>query len=238
MSELMPDTREETPPAAREEIRALLVEDNSAFARMLDLLLSRHAPERFLITRVETGAAALELLEGPAKFDVILLDYFLPDMSGVQLMESLRHRGVSEPVVFLTVNRDFDLAREVLKLGVQEYVLKEELSLPLFSGTILDAIRRHRLREELMALEIASHRLDAVRELIVQITNDVREPLDAMRRIYEELARAHPSDQMAAYLAIIRDNHLRIENKIVRLKELKSDRTVPYIKDIKMFDIS
>jgi len=220
-------------------VNVLLVEDNHAFARTLELLLSRHAPERFLLRRAETGAEALAALEGetPA-VDVVLLDYFLPDMSGVELMQALRAKGFSPPVIFLTVNRDFDLAREVLKLGVQDYVLKEELSLPTFSRTVLDVVDRRRMQEELTALEIAAQRLDAIRDLIVQITNDVRVPLDTMRGVYEELLRNHPSDAMTAYLTIIRDNHLRIENKVVRLKELKSDRTVPYIKDIRMFDIS
>jgi hypothetical protein len=40
------------------------------------------------------------------------------------------------------------------------------------------------------------------------------------------------------YLTIIRDNLDRIEKKIVQLKDLKTDKTITYIKNIRMFDLS
>jgi hypothetical protein len=53
-----------------------------------------------------------------------------------------------------------------------------------------------------------------------------------------KLIVTHPEDNLKTYLSIIRDNLVRIEKKIAKLKELKSDRTVTYIKDIRMFDLS
>jgi hypothetical protein len=43
---------------------------------------------------------------------------------------------------------------------------------------------------------------------------------------------------MTTYLTIIRDNLARIEKKLLQLKEMKTDKTVPYIKDIRMLDLS
>lgn len=221
-----------------QDILLLLVEDNAAYAKTLEKILTRHQPERFVVTWKSSGADALDELGRRDDLDAILMDYFLPDMTGLQITQAMRERNIATPVIFLTVNKDFDLAREVLMIGVEDYLLKEELSAPGVAKTILDVIERERLRRQLTELEMSSHRLEAIRELIAVITAEIRVPLDTMARIYEDLLGRHKEDALRNYLGIIRDNHARIESKIVKLKELKSDQTVPYIKDIKMFDIS
>ena len=52
------------------------------------------------------------------------------------------------------------------------------------------------------------------------------------------MLETHGEDNLRAYLVIIRDNLIRIEKKMARLRELKTDRTIPYIRDIRMLDLS
>ncbi len=218
--------------------KVLLVEDNPDFAKLVDLFLKKHEPERFSVTWKENGAQALtELSRNPA-YDVILMDYFLPGQNGLEITRSLQDKMIRIPVIFLTVNKDFDLAVEVMKLGIEDYLVKEEISTPVLPKTILSVIERQKLKEQLTSLEISQKRLEAIEELVGKITHELRLPLDAMREIVDELVKNHSEDNLKTYLTIIRDNLLRIEKKIVKLKELKTDKTVVYIKDIKMFDLS
>ncbi|MER3523068.1 MAG: hypothetical protein C4326_03135 [Ignavibacteria bacterium] len=219
-------------------IRVLLVEDNPDFAKLVDLFLKKHEPETFTVAWKESGADALHELGRNPMFDVILMDYFLPGQNGVEVTRALQSRGIHIPIIFLTVNKDFDLAVEVMKLGVEDYLVKEEISTPVLPKTILSVIERQQLKEELTRLEISQKRLEAIHELIATITGELRTPLDGMRHQLEELLRLHQEDGLKSYLAIIRDNLDRIEKKIVKLKELKTDKTVQYIKDIRMFDLS
>jgi len=222
----------------QQTIRVLLVESSAEFAESVRTLLHKNSPERFEVIWKHTGQQALDELATNNSVDLIVTDYFLPGQDGVELTRALQERNTQIPIVFLTSNEDFDLAVEVMKLGVEDYFLKQEVWSPAFARTLLNAVERKRLKDRLAAQEISLKRLEAIRELVIKITRDIRLPMDRIRPIVDELRKHHEADNLRGYISIISDNHLRIEKKIVKLKELKSDKTVPYIKDIRMFDLS
>ena len=219
-------------------VRILLVEDNRDFAHLVEVFLRKYEQGRFAITWRENGPDAFREFEEGGVFDLILMDYFLPGQNGLEITRTLRDRGIAIPVVFLTANKDFDLAVEVMKLGIEDYLVKDEISTPVLPKTILSVIERKALRDRLTTLEISQKRLEAIQEIVLQIAQEVRLPLDRMKKETEELAAMHRLDIMNPYLTIIRDNLDRIEKKIVQLKDLKTDKTVTYIKNIRMFDLS
>ncbi|HEX7574615.1 MAG TPA: response regulator [Bacteroidota bacterium] len=219
-------------------VRILLVEDNRDFANLVEVFLRKYEKGQFEIVWRESGIAALEELALGTQFDIILMDYFLPGQNGLETTRTLQARGVTIPVVFLTVNKDFDLAVQVLKLGVEDYLVKDEISTPVLPRTVLNVIERKKLRDQLTSLEISQKRLETIQGMVPNIAQEIRKPLDEIRATIEKLAVAHVADQKTTYLKIIRDNLARIEKKLVQLKEMKTDRTVPYIKDIRMLDLS
>jgi DNA-binding response OmpR family regulator len=222
----------------QEPIRILLVEDNRDFARLVEVFLKKHEPEKFEVRWKENGNEALAELDKDQNYRIILMDYFLPGQNGLEVTRKLQEKNIRIPVVFLTVNKDFDLAVEVMKLGIEDYLVKEEISTPVLPKTILNVIERYQLKAQLTTLEITQKRLEAISELVVRISQEIRLPLDGLRLNVEELMKMHQADNLTSYLKIINDNLQRIEKKIVRLKELKTDKTIPYIKDIRMFDLS
>jgi CheY-like chemotaxis protein len=219
-------------------VRILLVEDNRDFANLVEVFLRKYEKGQFEIVWRESGSAALEELASGAQFDIILMDYFLPGQNGLETTRTIHTRGITIPVVFLTVNKDFDLAVQVLKLGVEDYLVKDEISTPVLPKTILNVIERKKLRDQLTSLEISQQRLETIQGMVPNIAQEIRKPLDEIRTTVEGLAVAHGADQMTTYLTIIRDNLARIEKKLSQLKEMKTDKTVPYIKDIRMLDLS
>lgn len=222
----------------RHRVRVLLVEDNREFAHLVQLFLKKFDAVDFEVVWRDNGAAALRELAKGEHLDVILMDYFLPGQNGLETTRALRDGGATVPVVFLTVNKDFDLAVEVMKLGVEDYLVKEEISTPVLPLTLMSVLEKKRLRDELAALEIAQERLQTIQGLVVQITNEMHAPLRSMRDNVERLLHDHEADQLHTYLTIIRDNVVRIESKIAQLKTLKTDRTIPYVRDIRMLDLS
>jgi len=219
-------------------IKVLLVDDNRDFATLVQVFLRRHQPQKFTVTWRGDSVSAEAAVRNDGPFDVILMDYFLPGQNGLEITKSLRSQGVNVPIIFLTVNKDFDLAVEVLKLGVADYLLKEDATTPVLPGTILKVIEQQRLEEQRVSLEVTRKRLEAIQEMVGKMTTDLRGPLDVMALRVNQLMEAHANDGLTSYLVIIRDNLQRIEKKISQLKELKSDKTIPYIRDIRMFDLS
>jgi sigma-B regulation protein RsbU (phosphoserine phosphatase) len=219
-------------------IRILLVEDNRDFAQLVEVFLRKHDKEQFVVSWRETGSDAIKDLQEGAEYDIILMDYFLPGQNGLEVTRALQSRGVTVPIVFLTANKDFELAVEVMKLGIEDYLVKDEISTPVLPRTILNVIERDKLRKQLSALEIMQKRLEAIQEMVQRIALEIRTPLEGMRVGIDALVANHTQDHLTSYLTIISDNVGRIERKIGQLKDLKSDRTVPYIKDIRMIDLS
>lgn len=222
----------------QQAVHILLVEDNKDFAKLVDLFLRKHQPEKFEVVWKDNGTDALAEIAKGQEFDIILMDYFLPGQNGLEITRILQDRRIPVPIVFLTVNKDFDLAVEVMKLGVEDYLVKEEISTPVLPKTILNVIERQVLKNQLTTLEITQRRLEAIQEIVVTIAREIRLPLDGMNQTVEDLLKNHRDDNLKTYLSIIRDNLVRIDKKISKLKEMKSDKTVQYIKDIRMFDLS
>jgi nitrogen-specific signal transduction histidine kinase len=127
---------------------------------------------------------------------------------------------------------------EVMKLGVQDYLVKEEISTPILPKTILTVVEKKKFQKEVAELEIRQKRLEAMQEMIVGITGEISTPLGNMMEIADALIKRGTSEKSSKYLWIIRENVERIESKMEKLLNLKADTTVQYIKDIKMIDLS
>jgi len=220
-------------------VQVLLIEDNADFARLVDLYLQRSEIGHFDVIWKKNGAEALREAEtNQDGIDVILMDYFLPGQNGLEVTKTLFEGNIHIPVIFLTVNKDFNLAVEAMKLGVEDYLVKEEIATPVLPKTILGVLEKVELRRKLAALEISQNRLEAIQEMVFEISRKLDEPLAAMEQNVDKMLQRHNEESLKNYLKIIKDNLDRINSKITKLKELKEDKTVPYIKDIRMLDLS
>ena len=222
----------------KEVIDILMIEDNDDFGKLVELYLSQHPDYIFHLVWRKSGEDGLLELERNLNFHIILMDYNLPGINGVEVTRSLIQRGITIPVVFITVNRDFNLAVETMKLGVEDFLVKEEISTPVLPRTIVSVLERVRLRQQLSALEISSKRIEAIQELVLGISQDLVTPLESMKKNVDELMHSQVATDMKMYLRIISENVDRMQLKLSKLKSLKEDKTIQYIKNIRMIDIS
>jgi DNA-binding response OmpR family regulator len=221
-----------------EKIHVLLVEDNRDFAKLVQVYLQRFEKGRFEILWKENYDDTMKELEGNRNFDIILMDYFLPGKNGLEITKELLERKYQVPIVFLTVNKDFELALDVMKLGVDDYLVKEEISSPVLPKTVLSVIEKHRLRNQLMEVEVTEQRLQAIRELLMSVVGEFERPLAEMKALGQDIRNNFTAEQQKNYIKIIEENVNRVIDKLDKLKSLKVYKTVKYIKDIKMIDLS
>src|SRR5438132_10580418 len=90
-------------------------------ARLMSASLERAGHE---IVRCRTAADALIVL-GHSTFDLVLLDQRLPDMSGLDLLDTLGREGISTPTLIVTAYGDEQLATRALHAGALDYVVKD-----------------------------------------------------------------------------------------------------------------
>jgi len=127
------------PPAT---VRVLLVEDDRDDARLVIDLLDDSKRAKFGVDAVETAAAALEKVK-KHRYDVMLLDYRLPDQSGMDLLSEMVRLHFHIPVVLITSHGDRRLQDEALEAGVAEFLEKGTFSSDLLERTCLYAIGLH-----------------------------------------------------------------------------------------------
>jgi DNA-binding NarL/FixJ family response regulator len=222
----------------KKHVVVLLVEDNVDFAKLVRIYLNRFEDAEIEVIWKENGNEGIEEAVRNPAVDVILMDYFLPGMNGLEITRTLKEKEVPIPVVFLTVNKDMNLAVEVMKLGVQDYLVKEEISTPILPRTIMAVVEKRKFQKEIAELEVRQKRLEAMQEMVVGITNEISTPLKNMKDIVEVLVKQGRTEKRTKYLSIVQENVERIETKMEKLMNLKEDKTVQYIKDIKMIDLS
>ncbi len=220
------------------KIMILLVEDNKDFARLVDLYLTRYENNKFEIVWKENGPAALEEAETNKDLDIVLMDYFLPGMNGLEITKSLQEKRINLPVVFLTVNKDFELAIQVMKLRVEDYLVKEEITSPVLPKTILEVIEKHKLQSQLLNLDIKQKRIEAMQSIVASVVKNISEPLLSLDKNIELLKEFENSNEIKPYLKIIKENYERLLLKFEKIRTLKEDNTITYIKGVNMIDLS
>ena len=109
---------------ARATKTVLIVDDDKAIVRLLReaLGLFRHQ-HAYKIETAGDGADALAALHRD-QFDLVLLDMYMPRMTGLELLAKMRHLKLQTPVLMLTGNDDTRTAADALASGIFAYIPK------------------------------------------------------------------------------------------------------------------
>lgn len=100
--------------------KILLVDDDqNLVASLKDLLIA----ENYEIETAYLGQDALQLLQNFA-FDLVILDWGLPDLSGIDMLKEFRRSGGATPIIFLTGQSEISDKMEGLGSGADDYVTK------------------------------------------------------------------------------------------------------------------
>lgn len=100
--------------------KILLVEDNETFAATVVDGLNAH---NFVVEVADCGQDALERLS-IVGCDLLLVDWHLPDTSGLDIVKAVRRKGVKTPIIMLTACSSVDEKAEAINAGADDYVTK------------------------------------------------------------------------------------------------------------------
>jgi DNA-binding NtrC family response regulator len=152
----------------------LIVEDEPKLRRLLELQL---AEDGFQCRTAPEAEMGLQLLNQEA-FDLIVTDFKLPGMSGLEFLQAVKRVNANLPVVIMTAYGTVESAVEAMKAGASDYVLK-----PFSLAELVLVIRK----------ELATH----------QLREENRSLREALGRRYEYKNIVARSDKMQAVLALV-----------------------------------
>ncbi|MFD8569009.1 response regulator [Streptomyces sp. NPDC057694] len=103
-------------------IDVLVVDDDFHVAEINAAYVQKVAGFRVVGT-AHTALHALQILEN-RHVDLLLLDHYLPDRTGLDVVRGLRQRGVRSDVIMVTAAQDVDVVEAALRYGVLHYLVK------------------------------------------------------------------------------------------------------------------
>lgn len=104
-------------------MRVIVVEDEDRIREGITGLLGMLEGDFEAAGEAENGTAGLELIKRE-KPDIVITDIRMPDMSGLEMLEKMREYGIQSKVIVLSAYSEFEYARQAIRLGVTEYLLK------------------------------------------------------------------------------------------------------------------
>ena len=107
-------------PGGSDTMRVLLIEDDSAMAQSIDLMLKS---EGFNVYSTDLGEEGVDLGK-LYDYDIILLDLNLPDMSGFEVLKHLRVAKVQTPILILSGTSTIENKVKGLGVGADDYLTK------------------------------------------------------------------------------------------------------------------
>ena len=142
-------------------MRVALLEDDPDQAQLVKLWL---ADAGFEVVHFDAGDALLEALRRE-RFEVVVLDWLVPKLSGIEVLREMRAQRLDAPVLFLTQFDAEDKVVEALEAGADDYVAK-----PAVRGVLVARVRalqRRRADATPTEVEFSSYRTDAANRAIM-----------------------------------------------------------------------
>ena len=152
-------------------MRILIVEDEAKVARALEEGLKR---EEYDVVVARTGEEGFYLVSAE-QFDLVILDLMLPGRDGLQVLSTLRKRGLVTPVLILTARDAIEDRVQGLDSGADDYLVKP-FAFPELSARIRALLRRGRA-EQPVRLKLADLEMDVVARKVKRGGKDVESTL-------------------------------------------------------------
>ena len=161
---------------------------------------------------VETYSSCETFLEAfdPSKSACLLIDAYLPGMSGLELLERLRNDGHSLPAIMITGNADVPMAVQAMKAGALDFIEK-----PIGREELIGGIER--------ALEL-SRNSGKLLELRESASAHLAESTTRQREVMERVLAGQPSKNIAADLGI---SQRTVENHRAGIMKRTGSKSLP-----------
>lgn len=132
--------------------QVLYVEPNAMDVELTQSHFAAHAPHLHL-TVVNGCVEALQLLEKPHAFDLVLTDLRVPGMDALEFLHEARQRNIELPFVVITGKGDESTAVALLRLGALDYLVKRDNYLTQLPHSIENALHHFRLDQTSQRLQ-------------------------------------------------------------------------------------
>ena len=154
--------------------RLLIVEDDAGVARLISKGLTRDG------FAVECSSSASEAVQQLAArdYDLLLLDYQLPDMTGKELIQQLRRARCASPFIVITGHGDEHIAVEIMKQGARDYLIKDQSFLDRLPAVVRHTCYQIDMEKQLAETQAKLHRSEENAQALLNASSEAAMLID------------------------------------------------------------
>jgi diguanylate cyclase (GGDEF)-like protein/PAS domain S-box-containing protein len=180
-------------PPATAPLAVLVIDDSADDRLVYRRYLSRAGADSFTVREAENAAAGLAAI-AEAVPQLVLLDYQLPDSTGLDLLRQLRRSHPRLTVILLTGLEDVKLSVEVLRAGADDYQVKGQLTADSLLRAVRGALERRALETQMAnereRLELFYRLVEASDDMLLVIRMPEAQIIEANQSALRQLQRS------------------------------------------------
>ncbi len=209
----------------------LYVEDDEALARLLQKRMER---QRFEVRTVYTAEDGLKAMS-EKHYDLVLIDYNLPGMSGLDMLDKIIAMDNPIPAIILTASGDERIALSALERGAADYAVKDtnQTYLDLLPAVMQAAYTKERLmritEQQRRDLEEAVIKAEAANQaksnFLATMSHEIRTPMNVVVGLAQMLARTSLNEEQLKIVNTLQNNAdllLKLINDLLDISRIES----------------
>jgi len=209
--------------------KILLIDDSKVSLKYLETILQKHGA---ITTAVSFPRVGLELA-GTQEFDCIITDYEMPELTGIEVCESIRRVGKNRytPLLVFTSNEEKKFIVNSIEKGADNFIKKNE-SAEIVCLKINAALRLKELNNNLIALS----RTDSIRKMIVTYNHEFNSLLTILEMDVKGHLKKYHKDDPTCMNDLI-DITKKLKELVERVNSFDEYKEKKYIDEVGMVDL-
>jgi signal transduction histidine kinase len=170
--------------------------------------------------QTDTGITAAEAVEriDEASYDLLIIDWHLPDMTVGELLPQLRSHAPDASILIVTGSSDIQHAIHAMRLGASDYIIK-----PVLPELLLGSVRRARNLQTAQKRVVQSERLAAIGTAVAAVAHESRNALQRIRARVDLIRLMHENDkELLKDLEAIESAALQLQSQFEELREFSA----------------